>query len=111
MRITVVLPAPFSPSRACTSPGRTSKSIASFATSAPKRLVIPRSSRAGGTAASLTGVPALAGVSSRVGDDRSRRRRLVDVHPERSGLDLCLALLDHRGEVLRHAGRDVGIDL
>src|SRR5688500_16973027 len=43
----VDLPAPFSPSSAWISPCFSSKSIALFATSEPKRLVIPRSSRAG----------------------------------------------------------------
>jgi hypothetical protein len=38
----VVLPAPFSPSRACTSPAAASKSMWSFATTAGKRFVIPR---------------------------------------------------------------------
>ena len=40
----MLLPAPFSPSRAWISPGWTTRSIASLATSGPKRLVIPRSS-------------------------------------------------------------------
>ena len=43
IRMAVVLPAPFSPSRAWTSPARTSKSIRSLATRSPKRLVMPRS--------------------------------------------------------------------
>src|ERR671933_1748067 len=38
----VLLPAPFSPSSACTSPSRASKSTPSFATTAGKRLTIPR---------------------------------------------------------------------
>src|SRR5437870_409727 len=38
----VDLPAPFSPSRACTSPSAASKSTRSFATTPGKRLVIPR---------------------------------------------------------------------
>src|SRR3954451_22910295 len=45
--MSVDFPAPFSPSRACTSPRRRSKSTLSFATSAPKRFVTPFSSRAG----------------------------------------------------------------
>src|SRR3954447_6544414 len=44
--MSVDFPAPFSPSSAWISPRRSSKSIASFATSEPNRLVIPRSSRA-----------------------------------------------------------------
>src|SRR5215210_959652 len=51
----VDLPAPFSPSSAWISPRFSSKSIEWFATSEPKRLVIPRSSRAG--AAPGIGVP------------------------------------------------------
>src|SRR4051794_13685149 len=43
--IRVDLPAPFSPSSAWISPGATTRSTESFAVSAPKRLVIPRSSR------------------------------------------------------------------
>src|SRR5215210_6502059 len=42
----VVLPAPFSPSSACTSPSAASKSIPSFATTAGNRFVIPRSATA-----------------------------------------------------------------
>src|SRR5665213_1272333 len=44
MFISVDLPAPFSPSRQWISPGSTSRSMWSLATSAPKRLVIPRNS-------------------------------------------------------------------
>src|SRR5919112_5153369 len=42
--ISVDLPAPFSPSSACTSPGSTVRSMWSLATRSPKRLVMPRSS-------------------------------------------------------------------
>src|SRR5437588_11120494 len=51
MFISVDLPAPFSPSRACTSPRRRSKSTLSSATMPGKRFVIPRISR---TAAAST---------------------------------------------------------
>src|SRR3954471_22099544 len=44
----VVLPAPFSPSSAWTSPAAASKSTSSFATTAGNRFVIPRSRTAGG---------------------------------------------------------------
>ncbi len=44
--IRVLLPAPFSPSSAWISPRRRSRSMWSFATSAPNRLVMPRSSSA-----------------------------------------------------------------
>src|SRR5712691_13022941 len=42
----VLLPAPFSPSSACTSPSAASKSTRSFATTPGKRFVIPRSATA-----------------------------------------------------------------
>ena len=51
--MSVDFPAPFSPSRACTSPRRTSRSTLSFAVSAPKRLVTPFSSRASGWVCSV----------------------------------------------------------
>ena len=43
----VLLPAPFSPSSACTSPAAATKSTASFASTPGKRFVIPRISTAG----------------------------------------------------------------
>src|SRR5881396_23762 len=43
----VVFPAPFSPSSACTSPSAASKSTPSFATTRGNRFVIPRSTTAG----------------------------------------------------------------
>src|SRR4051812_13913324 len=43
----VLLPAPFSPSSACTSPAAASKSTPSFARTPGNRLVIPRISTAG----------------------------------------------------------------
>src|SRR6185436_12307151 len=49
MLISVDLPAPFSPSNACTSPRRRSKSMWSFASTPGNCLVIPRSSRTGGS--------------------------------------------------------------
>src|SRR4051812_41211021 len=44
----VLLPAPFSPSSACTSPAAASKSTWSFATTPGNRFVIPRIETAGG---------------------------------------------------------------
>src|ERR1700704_2778435 len=49
MRTSVLLPAPFSPTSACTSPARTSKSIPRRARTAPNDLVTPRSSRSRST--------------------------------------------------------------
>src|SRR5438093_12401743 len=48
MFISVDLPAPFSPSRACTSPRRRSKSTSSLASTPGNRFVMPRSSRTAG---------------------------------------------------------------
>src|SRR5471030_2495279 len=45
----VLLPAPFSPSSACTSPTAASKSTRSLATTPGNRLVIPRRETAGAT--------------------------------------------------------------
>src|SRR5215212_5853939 len=67
----VDFPAPFSPSSAWISPRFSTKSIALFATSEPKRLVIPRSSRAGAAAdigSVGTGAPALLDLGRDVGD-------------------------------------------
>src|SRR3954452_8744568 len=50
MFISVDLPAPFSPSSACTSPSSRSRSMWSFATIPGNRFVTPRSSRTGGAA-------------------------------------------------------------
>ena len=48
MLISVDLPAPFSPSSACTSPAQSVRSMPSLATTPGKTLVIPRSSQSGG---------------------------------------------------------------
>ena len=49
MFISVVLPAPFSPSSPRISPGATARSTLSFARTGPKRFVMPRSSTSGVT--------------------------------------------------------------
>src|SRR5258707_12906403 len=51
----VLLPAPFSPSSACTSPAWISRSTSAFATTPGKRLVTPRSVTAGTGAVTLRG--------------------------------------------------------
>src|ERR1700756_3305072 len=58
MFIRVDLPAPFSPSRACTSPGRTSRSIASLATRPGNSLVMRTSSTFGPAAPAAAGAGA-----------------------------------------------------
>src|SRR3954454_19476023 len=79
----VDLPAPFSPSSACTSPERRSRSTRSLATRLPKRFVTPRSSRAGASGTSVR-----RSLLDRVGDVGELPRR-----------DLLLDLLD-LGDVL-----------
>ncbi len=61
--MSVDFPAPFSPSRACTSPRRRSKSTLSFAVRAPKRLVTPFSSRASGVVCAARAYLTSAGMS------------------------------------------------
>src|SRR5919199_1438275 len=51
--MSVVLPAPFSPNSASTSPGNNSRLTWSLATSPPKRLTTPRASRIGGLLADI----------------------------------------------------------
>src|ERR1044072_2674327 len=89
MFISVVLPAPFSPSSARISPRRSSRSIASFATKAPKRLPMPASVRTSGWLSA---------------DKRSGRFGLgvVDVDAEHAVEDLLLFFLDELHHVGRH---------
>src|SRR6185295_14724050 len=86
MLISVDLPAPFSPSRACTSPRRRSKSMWSFASTPGNCLVIPRSSRTGGSS-----MPAgfYEGPGRRVASTRSIRESAA--HFSRASLDLRFA--------------------
>src|SRR5918995_2605701 len=88
--MSVDLPAPFSPSRACTSPRRRSKSTLSFAVIAPKRLVTPLSSRASGVLFSV------------------RLRDLGRDVGQLAGLDLR-QLLVHLGRVLLALGVDLAV--
>src|SRR5256885_1002768 len=94
MFISVDLPAPFSPSSACTSPLRRSKSTWSFARTPGKRFVIPRSSRTGVSVVFTSG--------------RSLRRRggggSVDPPPLLRACAQCLRL----GRHLELAGDDLG---
>src|SRR3954447_16265288 len=96
--INVDLPAPFSPSRACTSPGIRSRSTRSLATmSGGKRLVMPRSSS--------TGVPEPR-VRSGVAD--ATASVLLD---DRGRLDLAgLDLGSDHGELRLDRRRHLGVD-
>src|SRR5437870_2587533 len=98
MLISVDLPAPFSPSSACTSPRRRSKSMWSLASTPGNRFVIPRSSRTGASSTTRR-LNNRAGRQARSAELlrqvlrawRDRRRRL-----ELAGDDLCLQLRDLR---------------
>src|SRR5215210_931027 len=101
----VDFPAPFSPSSAWISPRFSSNSIALFATSEPKRLVIPRSSRAGAApdiGSVRTGAPGLLDLGRDVGD-LARLDLLHDL------VDLLLVLRALRGDLAEAhtAGLDV----
>src|SRR4051794_39408452 len=108
MFISVDFPAPFSPRSACTSPRRRSKSTWSFATIPGKRLVMPRSSRTGASAAAMRGdsmAPRTRGGREppRPRDELDRGRDVLDL----PGRDLLLDLLDLVDECLR----DLRVDL
>src|SRR5262245_51671025 len=88
-RISVDLPAPFSPSTACTSPARTSRSTSANASTAPKRLRMPRSVR------SEAGMILEA---YRRGSELGARDR------QRAGQDLLLRGVDPRPDVWGNPG-------
>src|SRR3954452_21418410 len=96
----VDLPAPFSPSSACTSPSAASNSTPSFATTPGNRFVIPRSATATGMGENRVGrtavLPTREGSALRAPDDALdepvHRIELVHRHPV-TLLDAQLALL------------------
>src|SRR4051794_23008116 len=71
--MSVDLPAPFSPTSACTSPRRTARLTSEFATTPGNRFVMPRSSMTGGSPAragpSVGAPPGAAGSSAVIGVD------------------------------------------
>src|SRR5207248_2212507 len=76
----VVLPAPFSPSSAWTSPAAASKSTCSFATTAGNRFVIPRSATAGGGGEAFASPPLLSafGATDHAFDEPVHRVEVLD---------------------------------
>src|SRR5262245_3896557 len=96
MFISVDLPAPFSPSSACTSPRRRSKSTWSFASTPGKRFVMPRSSRTG-----------VSGELTSGGSLRRRRGAGLKTRPSTS----CVALLLDLRRRLDLAGDDLRLQL
>src|SRR6266516_2870294 len=83
----VVLPAPFSPSSACTSPSAASKSTWSFASTPGKRFVIPRSATAGaegeegGEAVTSPPVVLALGATDHAPDEPVHRVQVLDRQP------------------------------
>src|SRR6476619_2703216 len=105
----VVLPAPFSPSSACTSPGAASKSTSSLATTAGNLFVIPRSATAGGggeACASPPGRSAL-GATDHAFDEPVHCVQVLDgellplLHAE-----LALLVVERTGELVELAAHD-----
>src|SRR5437879_6613067 len=90
----VVLPAPFSPSSAWTSPAAASKSTCSLATTAGNRFVIPRSATAGGGGEAWASPPGLStlGATDHASDEPVHRIEVLDGQPL-SLLDPELSLL------------------
>src|SRR5919198_1051289 len=107
----VVLPAPFSPSKACTSPAAASKSTRSFATTPGNRFVIPRSATAGPTAGEGSGEAGASPLNSltlRATDDAFHepvhRVQVPDGHPLRLGdAQLALLVVQRAGELVERA--------
>src|SRR6476646_6658901 len=111
----VDLPAPFSPSSACTSPSAASKSTLSFATTPGNRFVIPRSSTAGGMeerAGETRGLARPVALALRAPDDALHQvvhRHQVAVARALARLDAQLALLviDRPAELVPLAADDL----
>src|SRR6478609_3806497 len=111
----VDLPAPFSPSNACTSPSTTSKWTFSFATTPGNRLVIPRSSTAVGIKrgrARRSSRPPRTALALRAPDDALHQvvhRHELGHRGARPWLDAQLALLvvDRAAELVPLAADDL----
>src|SRR5215471_17349557 len=111
MFINVDLPAPFSPSSACTSPRRTSNDTSSLATTPGNSLRMPRISRTS-SSLTLTAVDAIARRREGEIESPSRRDRQVVLAAERrrrlerAGDDLRLVLVHGVDPRLRHRRAD-----
>src|SRR5690349_2377757 len=101
METRVDLPAPFSPSNASTSPCASSREMASLASRAPKRLVMPCSRRTGDVMPAPPPQPSPGGGGSELPlPCRRLRLRVVHLHRElavQDGLFLVLHLGDDLG--------------
>src|SRR6266550_436225 len=104
----VVLPAPFSPSRACTSPAAASKSMWSFATTAGNRFVICRRATAaeeGGEAwASPPSVVLALGATDDALDEPGHPVEVLDGHAlALRDPQLALLVVQRPGELIKRA--------
>src|SRR5207244_2310380 len=92
IRISVLLPAPFSPTSACTSPGSSSKSTRWSACTAPNDLLTPAKRRSGATRGILTdrGGSALRDDARRRQDARRQRLQALEVLEPRALAIACL---------------------
>src|SRR5215210_2859451 len=106
----VVLPAPFSPSSACTSPTAASKSTRSFASTAGNRFVMPRSSTAGAVEekggeadASPPAISAL-GATDHAPDEPVHRVQVLDRQPlALRNAQLALLVVERARELVERA--------
>src|SRR6058998_3817973 len=105
----VVLPAPFSPRSACTSPAAASKSTCSFATTAGNRFVIPRSATAGGGGEARASPPGLSalGATDHASDEPVHRIQVLDreLLPLLDA-ELALLVVQRAGELVELAADD-----
>src|SRR6266849_4400383 len=104
----VVFPAPFSPRSACTSPTAAAKSTWSFATTAGKRLVIPRTSTAGGEGGEIGASPpstVLAlGATDDALDEPGHPVEVLDGHPLAfRDLQFPLLVVERPGELVERS--------
>src|SRR5919206_5270423 len=100
-RMSVLLPAPFSPTRAWISPRRSTRSTASSATTPGKRFVTPRRATIGGAASAGSDDPLAASWRMRSPASRSGRCRHGDLAALDLGLERVEFRLDVVGEELR----------
>src|SRR5438093_4973742 len=105
----VVLPAPFSPSSAWTSPAAASKSTSALATTAGKRFVIPRSATAGGGGEACASPPGLStlGATDHALDEPAHRVQVLDREPlPLRNAQLALLVIERTGELVELAAHD-----
>src|SRR6266508_567221 len=123
----VVLPAPFSPSSACTSPAAASKSTWSLASTPGKRLVIPRMETAGTGEAPVRPAPlrclSLIGeagspmylalrVADHAPDEPVHRVEVLDRQPLALGhAQLALLVVERAGELVERSRDKLRLDL